>query len=111
MPTITYDNNDVACLHLGSDETRFTADGMRELHLCLDSVSPSAVGLVTTGVGKFYSNGLGHDAGVPGSFEQLISALESILSRVLTSPIPTVAAVNGHAFGAGALFALAHDHV
>ena len=31
------------------------------------------------------------------------------LARVLVFPVPTVAAINGHAFGIGALLALAHD--
>ena len=31
------------------------------------------------------------------------------LARILVFPIPTVAAMNGHAFGIGALLALAHD--
>ena len=32
------------------------------------------------------------------------------MARVLTFPAATVAAVNGHAFGAGAQLAVAHDH-
>ena len=31
------------------------------------------------------------------------------LARLLVFPLPTVAAMNGHAFGIGALLALAHD--
>jgi enoyl-CoA hydratase/carnithine racemase len=32
-----------------------------------------------------------------------------MLARILTVPVPTAAAVVGHAFGAGAMLALAHD--
>src|SRR4029077_14416293 len=32
-----------------------------------------------------------------------------LLGRLVTFPVPTVAAVNGHAFGAGAVLAVAHD--
>jgi enoyl-CoA hydratase/carnithine racemase len=32
-----------------------------------------------------------------------------MLARILTAPVPTAAAVVGHAFGAGAMLALAHD--
>jgi enoyl-CoA hydratase/carnithine racemase len=32
-----------------------------------------------------------------------------MLARILTLPLPTAAAVVGHAFGAGAMLALAHD--
>jgi enoyl-CoA hydratase/carnithine racemase len=35
--------------------------------------------------------------------------VQQLLARVLVSPVPTVAAVNGHAFGAGAMLAMAHD--
>jgi Delta3-Delta2-enoyl-CoA isomerase len=32
-----------------------------------------------------------------------------LLARVLVAPVPTVAAVNGHAFGAGSMLGIAHD--
>ena len=32
-----------------------------------------------------------------------------LMGRVITLPIPTVCAINGHAFGAGFMFALSHD--
>ena len=32
-----------------------------------------------------------------------------LFSRLITFPIPTIAAVNGHAFGAGFMWALCHD--
>lgn len=57
MPTIEY-RNDVAVLHLGDGENRFSIDYMNSIHKCLDSLSPTASGLVTPGTGKFYSNGL-----------------------------------------------------
>jgi enoyl-CoA hydratase/carnithine racemase len=31
------------------------------------------------------------------------------MGRIITLPVPTVAAVNGHAFGAGFMCALCHD--
>jgi len=68
--------------------------------------------LVITGSGKFYSNGLdldymlGPGKGDPGDY---LNAVLAILSRVLVFPAYTVAAVNGHAFGAGAQLVVAHD--
>ena len=35
--------------------------------------------------------------------------MQALLARVLTFPMPTAAAVTGHAFGAGAMLAMAHD--
>ncbi len=41
--------------------------------------------------------------------QEFISAVLKFLGRVMGFPVPTVAAVNGHAFAAGAMLALAHD--
>jgi len=67
--------------------------------------------LVTVGEGKFYSNGMDLDwlATAPERAAEYLSAIYQILGRVLGFPAITVAAVNGHAFGAGALLAAAHD--
>jgi enoyl-CoA hydratase/carnithine racemase len=35
--------------------------------------------------------------------------VQALLARVLTLPIPTAAALNGHSFGAAAMLAMAHD--
>jgi enoyl-CoA hydratase/carnithine racemase len=78
--------------------------------------STGRAALVTTGEGKFFSNGLalewmmrGESEGDPGRSNRNLEAVYAMLARVLTFPLPTVAAVNGHWFGAGALFGLAHD--
>lgn len=111
MATMTHLDN-IAVLHLGDGENRFCASRIDNIHACLDDVSPHARGLVTIGGGRFYSNGL--EQGGPCSHTDqsagLVTALEKLLNRTLTFPLPTVAAVNGHAFGAGAMFALAHDY-
>jgi enoyl-CoA hydratase/carnithine racemase len=36
--------------------------------------------------------------------------VQELLNRILTFPLPTVAAINGHAFGAGSMLAIAHDY-
>ncbi|HET8929679.1 MAG TPA: enoyl-CoA hydratase/isomerase family protein, partial [Acidimicrobiales bacterium] len=38
-----------------------------------------------------------------------IDRVHALFARLLTLPVPTVAAVNGHAFGAGSMLAMAHD--
>jgi enoyl-CoA hydratase/carnithine racemase len=103
----------VFVLRLDAGENRFTAEAVPEIGRCLDEVEAAAdpKALVTTGAGKFYSNGLDLEfmmrpGGDPGAY---LSSVHAILARVLAFPAPTVAAVNGHAFGAGALLALAHD--
>lgn len=70
-------------------------------------------GLVLTGEGKFFSNGLNVEVlmGLQGEdMARFGSSMLEIMGRLLVLPIPTVAAVNGHAFAAGAFLALACDY-
>jgi len=105
---------DVFVLTLNAGENRFSPALIDALGARLDEVEkaegPKA--LVTTGSGKFYSNGLDLDyllsEGRDRAGEYLASVL-ALISRVLTFPCVTVSAVNGHAFGAGAQIAVAHD--
>src|SRR5690606_11360743 len=68
--------------------------------------------LVLTGEGKFFSNGLDLDwLGGEGRSEasEMFDAFYRFLARLLTFPGATVAAVNGHAFGAGPVMCGATD--
>lgn len=80
----------------------------------LDEVegSEGPAALVTTGAWKFYSTGLdlGVVGGDPAGLAAYVSRVQRLFARLLRLELPTVAAVNGHAFGAGAMFALSHDH-
>jgi enoyl-CoA hydratase/carnithine racemase len=73
--------------------------------------SGEAKALVTTGSGKFYSNGLDLDwlAAHSDQGDWYIDQVQLLLARVLVAPVPTVAAINGHAFGAGSMLGIAHD--
>ena len=112
MPTLHQDDA-VHLLDLGDDENRFTPSWLDAVDDLLGRVvqggEPAA--LVLTGRGKFFSNGLDlawlgeHGDQAPRYLDQV----QQILARVLTLPVPTIAAVNGHAFGAGAMLALACD--
>lgn len=112
---LTYDDT-IAVLDLGDDENRFSPEFLDEINAVLDDVLAAnrdgrAAGLVTTAGGKFYSNGLDLDwLGSHGDrAEWYVGRVQGLLARVLTLPIPTAAAVVGHAFGAGAMLAIAHD--
>ena len=111
-------HGDVHVLTLCDGENRFDPDTVAAIDAALDEVEahggPAA--LVTTGEGKFFSNGLalewmlrGEAEGDPGRSDRNLEAVYAMLARLLTFPVPTVAAVNGHWFGAGALLALCHD--
>ncbi len=106
-------DGDVFVLRMRSGENRFGPDWLDEVSAALDRVEATqgACALVTTGEGKFYSNGMDLDwlATVPERAGDFLRAIYRLLGRVLSFPAITVAAVNGHAFGAGALLTVAHD--
>ncbi|MDH6195451.1 enoyl-CoA hydratase/carnithine racemase [Mycobacterium frederiksbergense] len=109
--TLDYDG-DIAVLDLGDDENRFTPEFLDEVDAHLDAVlAKGAHGLVTTADSKFYSNGLDLDwlGAHSDQGPWYVSRVQGLLARMLTFPIPTAAAVVGHAFGAGAMLAIAHD--
>ena len=51
---------------------------------------------------------LAHRRG-PGEGRAFLARFLTLLARVLAFPVPTVAAMNGHAFAGGGMLALAHD--
>jgi enoyl-CoA hydratase/carnithine racemase len=94
-------------------ENRFDRSLVDDLNGALDEVERAgAVGLVTIGSDRFYSNGYDLDWLATLEIEErraFIRDHQRLLARWLVAPVPTVAALSGHAFGAGALLALAHD--
>lgn len=96
-----------------NDENRFHPDWLGEVEAALDEVeaAPAPCALVTAGAGKFWSTGLDVDW-LGGHLDQAAAYLDRVgllFARTLASPVVTVAALNGHAFGLGAMWALAHD--
>ena len=110
---ITVDHHDqIAVLNLGDDENRFSPEFLDQFIAHLDdAVRDGVQGLVTTATGKFYSNGLDLDwlAAHGDQTQWYVGRVQALLARVLTLPIPTAAALNGHSFGAAAMLAMAHD--
>jgi len=113
MPKLTVDGS-ICLIDLGDDENRFSPTWLDEMEEVLADVAASADPsvVVTIGSGKFYSNGLDLDflGANPGELRSYVERVQSLLATMLTLPVPTVAAVNGHAFGAGSMFAMAHDY-
>ena len=106
---------DVFVLTMNAGENRFNRSFLTALHAVLDEVERSSgpAALVTTGgEEKFFSNGLdlawlsGDGASEGAAF---IADFIRFLGRVFAFPIPTVAAINGHAFAGGGMLAFAHD--
>ena len=106
-------------LTMDADENRWNTTFVREIADALDAIEdddgPGA--LITSSTNqKFYSNGLDlewmqapekhPDGGDRNVFGEEFMYL---MGRFITLPIPTICAINGHAFGAGFMFALSHD--
>jgi enoyl-CoA hydratase/carnithine racemase len=107
---------EVFVLRYEAPENRFRPDDVADWQKALDEVEAAGnpAALVTTGTGKFYSNGLDLDWMLGEASEEertaYIPGLLGLMARILTFPTVTVAAINGHAFGAGAQLSLAHDY-
>ena len=68
------------------------------------------IALVTTGTGKFYSNGLDFSEFNQGFIPFIQEAYYPMLKAWMSAPFVTVAALNGHTFAGGMMFAMAHDY-
>ena len=103
----------VFVLDLGDTENRFHPDLLAEVSTALDEVeaAPGPKALVTTATGKFWSNGLDLDwvGANQDRFLEYAHSVQGVMARFLELPMPTVAAVQGHAFAAGAMLTLCHD--
>jgi enoyl-CoA hydratase/carnithine racemase len=104
----------VLVVQMRAVENRFNPPFLAALNAALDKAEamtePTA--LVLTGDGKFFSNGLDL-AWMTGEGKdragEVVAGMQRLLARVLASPLPIVAALNGHAFAGGAMLALACD--
>lgn len=112
MPTLER-HDDVFVLDLGDGENRFHPDWISQVDAALEQVEnaegPRA--LVTAATGKFYSNGLDLEwlMANPDRHQEYVDSVHRLFARVLSLPVYTVAAMQGHTFAAGAMFSLAHD--
>jgi enoyl-CoA hydratase/carnithine racemase len=111
-------HDDVFVLTMVDDENRWNTTFVRAFAKAIDEVEASAgaAALVTASAHeKFFSNGLDlawittdgdHPGGDRGAFG---AEFMGLMGRLITLPVPTVCAVNGHGFGAGFMCALTHD--
>lgn len=112
-------DGEVFVLRMNAGENRWNTTFVREFDKALDEVERSTgpAALVTESVDdKFFSNGLdlewrqAGDSNAPGGDISVFgSEFMALAARLITFPMPTVCAVNGHAFGAGFMIALCHD--
>ncbi|OMO54806.1 Crotonase superfamily, partial [Corchorus capsularis] len=75
--------------------------------------------LVTVAQGRFFSNGFdlgwaqsaGSKKGAEERLRHMVEIFKPIVAALLSLPMPTVAAVTGHASAAGFALALSHDYI
>ncbi|KAI0403218.1 enoyl-CoA hydratase/isomerase [Xylaria palmicola] len=93
-------------------DNRLTPEFCTALITALDVIEfghePGVV-VTTSGIQKFYSNGLdlGLAIATKGFWE---TSLYPLFRRFLSYPMPTVALINGHAFAGGIMLAMHHDY-
>lgn len=112
MPTLKREGH-VFILDLGDGENRVNPTWIAEIGDALDEVAATEAprALVTTATGKFWSNGLDLEwmGANQSEIPQLVDDLHELFARFFEANVATVAAVQGHAFAAGAMLALTHD--
>ena len=111
-------NGNVFVLTMNDGENRWNTTFVREVASALDEVEASTgpAALVTASASeKFFSNGLDLDwlnskeDHKGGDRKVFGKEFMSLMGRIITFPVPTICAINGHAFGAGFMSALCHD--
>jgi enoyl-CoA hydratase/carnithine racemase len=103
----------VVVVTMSRGENRLHPELLSGLESIFDAIeaddAPTA--LLLTGTGKFFSNGLDLEymGAHPDEAEAILARVHSLFARVLALDVPTVVAINGHAFAAGAMLALSFD--
>lgn len=110
----------VYVLQMKNDENRFTVTMNEALHKCLDTILTNVktqppttkVALILTGFGKYFSLGLDLASyySSPSPQHLFHTTYQLFLSRLLSLPMVTVAAINGHAIAGGMVAALCCDY-
>lgn len=112
MPALTREG-EVFTLDLGDAENRFNPEWVGGVNDALDRVESGETprALVLSARGKIWSNGLDLEwfAANLSRVNDFLVDVHDLLARVLGLGVPTIAAIQGHCFAAGAMLALACD--
>lgn len=114
-------DGNIFTLTMDEGENRWNTTFVRAIAEAIDQIegSDGPAALVTTSANpKFFSNGLDLDwvsakdpaEGDPrGDRTVFGDEFMTLMSRIITLSVPSIAAINGHAFGAGLMLAMCHD--
>lgn len=110
---LTTDSGGILTLLIDRGPNVFNPSLVKSLSEAIEKVEAAShpKALVVRGAGKFFSNGLDLDWMMenPTGTGKMIESVWRLLARILVLDCRTVAAINGHAFGAGLFLALACD--
>lgn len=104
---------------MNSADNRFNLNFCRALNCALDYIVESVhntkerkFAFIIRGAGKFFSNGLDlkHLLDLPSPHNFLKETYQPLIERFLTLGMATIAVLDGHAFAAGFVLALAQDY-
>jgi enoyl-CoA hydratase/carnithine racemase len=111
--------NSVAVVTLNDGENRFNPPFLRAFLDVLDEVereNNATVLVVTSGHEKIFSNGIDLEWLVPfiqkgdtKTAKDFFFLMNRLFKRILLYPMPTIAAISGHAFAGGAIMSCAFD--
>jgi enoyl-CoA hydratase/carnithine racemase len=119
MPIDVKMEDHVAVLTLNEGENRFNPDFLTKFLKALDDVeheTKAGALVVTSGHEKIFSNGIDLEWLLPvmqkndfPTSKKFIETMMTLFKRVLLFPIPTIAAISGHAFAGGAILSCYFD--
>jgi enoyl-CoA hydratase/carnithine racemase len=108
------DEGSVAVITWNDGENRVNLDSLARLNEIADELEGRSgpLAIVLTGKGKFFSNGLDLERFGSNPTEMAETFLDGkrTIGRLFLLPAYSVAAINGHAFAAGALISCAFDY-
>jgi len=120
MAKVEYELDEhVAVVTMNSGENRFNFpffEAFREVLEKIEHETDARVLVVKSSDQKIWSNGIDLDWLLPAVEKEgpalrnrFLAEMFGLMRRVLTYPMPTIAAITGHAFAGGAFLAFAHD--
>ena len=96
------------------EEHRFNPEFVARISQLLDHVerSQSIAGLIITGEGRYFSNGvdISYLRNFPETANTLQKDIENVMARILSLGVVTVSLLNGHTTAAAAILSLCSDH-
>jgi Delta3-Delta2-enoyl-CoA isomerase len=120
MPMVEYVlDEEVAILTMNNGENRFNPDFIREMGAALDAIvehTDARALIVRSAHDKIFCNGIDLGWLQPlaekddrESIKEFCIALNALLRKMLLYPMPTIAAITGHAFAGGAIMCCCFD--